>query len=312
MDYLSSSSQPCLLVVFRLAIEEKKAEKKFGTARNFQRTLNSLTNFLGDKAELPLSLVNEDFVGTYNAWLLQRGVARNSVSFYMRVLRSICNKLSRLYDFQCTHLFRDVYTGVASTRKRAVNENILLKLQALELRPKSHLALSRDVFIFSYCARGMAFVDIAFLQKSDISDGVLCYVRRKTGQYLTVRIEPCMARIIKKYAAETAGSPYVFPFLRSLHPSVAYKQYQTALGYYNRVLKKLTACLGLLHPLSSYTARHTWATTARNHNVPISVISAGMGHSSERTTQIYLASLDNSVIDKANSMLLKSLNSYEG
>ena len=136
MDYLSSSSQPCLLVVFRLAIEEEKARK-------FQRTHNSLTNFLGDKAELPLSLVNEDFVGTYNAWLLQRGVARNSISFYMRVLRSICNKLSRLYDFQCTHLFRDVYTGVASTRKRAVNENILLKLQALELRPKSHLALSR-------------------------------------------------------------------------------------------------------------------------------------------------------------------------
>ena len=110
-----------------------------------------------------------------------------------------------------------------------------------------------------------------------------------------------MQRIIDKY--ECCSSVYVLPVLRAEDAAEAFAQYQTALNYYNRQLKVLSGLLELDYGLSSYTARHSWATAARNHNIPISVISAGMGHTSERTTQIYLSLLENSVIDTANRQL---------
>lgn len=108
-----------------------------------------------------------------------------------------------------------------------------------------------------------------------------------------------------RYDAEVSDSPYVFPLIKSTDPPTAFRQYHTALRYYNRKLKELSEMVGTRVPLSSYVARHTWATSARDHNIPISVISAGMGHSSEKTTRIYLASLENSVIDMANKAILK-------
>ena len=100
----------------------------------------------------------------------------------------------------------------------------------------------------------------------------------------------------------------MFPIITAANPEAAYRQYQIALNYHNRKLKILGQKIGEALPLSSYTARHTWATTARRHNVPISIISEGMGHSSEKTTQIYLASFENSVIDEANKSILKYIN----
>ena len=148
---------------------------------------------------------------------------------------------------------------------------------------------------------------MAYLKKSDIHGNFVRYFRRKTGQLLEVRLEPLPARIVRKYAGKTAAVPYVFPLLKTEEPHHAYRQYQTALRYYNRQLKRLSALLKLNVELSSYTARHSWATAARNHQVPISVISAGMGHTSEKTTRIYLASLENAVIDEANRKIVKEL-----
>ena len=130
------------------------------------------------------------------------------------------------------------------------------------------------------------------------------YVRRKTGQRLTVRIEPPMAAIINRYKNE-AGE-YVFPII-SADGQDAYRQYQTALGYHNRKLKQLAEIAGISEKLSTYTARHSWATAARRHNVPLSIISAGLGHSSERTTLIYLDSVENVALDNANHEILKCL-----
>ncbi len=110
------------------------------------------------------------------------------------------------------------------------------------------------------------------------------------------------------YQTSNSSGSYLFPFITSTDVQRAYTQYQTALGYYNRLLKKLGKLIGLQMPLSSYTPRHTWATVARDHNVPIAVISEGMGHSSEKTTRIYLASLKTSVIDRANREIQKALN----
>lgn len=234
---------------------------------------------------------------------------RNTVSFYMRILRAVYNRAVEQH-LVAVHRepFRKVYTGVDKTRKRAIDENVILQLQQLDLNSHNHLRFARDMFVFSYGMRGMAFVDMAYLRKDNVIKETVVYSRRKTGQRLSVRIEPCIDAIIKRYSDASAKSPYIFPIITSFNREQAYLQYQSALGYYNHQLKQLAGMVGVSVPLSSYTSRHTWATAARKHNVPLAVISEGMGHTSEQTTRIYLASLDNSVIDQANQSLLSELN----
>ena len=287
-------------------VDELKNDGRWGNARNLQRASNSFSDFLGG-LDIPLKQIDERLVMEYEQWLRTRKVSKNSSSFYMRTLRSAYNKVISRNQMEQTFPFRNVYTGVERTRKRAVPEDIMVRLQKLDLTHSAPLAFSRDMFIFSYCTRGMAFVDIAYLKKEDVSGGILSYVRHKTGQRLTVRIEPLIEEIIKRYEPSVRNSPYLFPIITSNDPEETFRQYQTALGYHNRKLKKLGKLTGENLHLSSYTARHSWATVARKHNVPLSVISAGMGHTSEKTTLIYLDSVENSLIDKANEGILEAL-----
>lgn len=293
---------------FGLQIMRLIKSRRFGTARNYQRTLNSWKRFARGR-NMSLQTFSHRTVEAYGRYLRERGVVRNTLSFYMRNLRSIYNKAVAEALIEQSYPFRGIYTGVDSTSKRAVNEQIIAHLLRLDLQDSRPLKWARDLFLFSFYTRGMAFVDIAYLRKSDLNDGILRYTRRKTGQTLYVCLEPCMREIIDRYALFVRHSNYLFPILKSREPEKAYGQYQTALNYYNRLLKQLAERMGLKYGLTSYTSRHSWATAARNHNIPLSVISAGMGHSSERTTQIYLAQIENSVIDRANRDLLDSLRS---
>ena len=302
--YKSPQSHILVLDYMRTQAEQLRAANRLGTAKNYEKTMASFGEFLGD-VRLPLSALTERVVIDYNSFLFQRGLVRNSVSFYMRVLRAIYNKAVRQKLIEQQHPFTEVYTGIDRTRKRAVSESIIVQLHRLELDAETPLALCRDMFIFSYCTRGMAFVDIAYLKKTNLQNGMICYTRRKTGQLLSVRIEPSIQRIIDRYA--DSDSPYVFPILSSLDAAEAYEQYQIALNTHNRLLGRLSEMLGCGCKLTSYTSRHSWATAARNHNVPISVISQGMGHTSEQTTQIYLTMLENSVIDDANRGIIGNL-----
>lgn len=302
--YKSPQSHILVLDYMRTQIEQLRATNRLGTAKNYKKTMCSFGEFLGD-VRLPLSALTEQVITDYNSFLIQRGLVRNSVSFYMRVLRAIYNKAVRQKLIEQQHPFTEVYTGIDRTRKRAVSESIIVQLHRLELETGTPLALCRDIFIFSYCTRGMAFVDIAYLKKSNLQNGMICYARRKTGQLLSVRIEQSIQRIIDRYI--DSDSPYVFPILNSLDANEAYEQYQVALNTHNRLLGRLSEMLGCGCKLTSYTSRHSWATAARNHNVPISVISQGMGHTSEQTTHIYLTMLENSVIDDANKGIISGL-----
>lgn len=293
---------PCLAAL----VDELKGDGRWATARNLQRALNSFSLFLGGE-DISLGQMDERLIGEYEQWLRTRKVSKNSSSFYMRNLRSAYNKLVSRNLMEQTFPFRNVYTGVERTRKRAVREGIIIRLLNLDLAHSASLAFSRDLFIFSYCTRGMAFVDIAYLKKGDVSRGMLNYVRHKTGQHLTVRIEPFVEEIIKRYEPYVRNTPYLFPIITSDNPEEAFRQYQTALGYHNRKLKQVGKLVGESLCLSSYTARHSWATIARNRNIPLSIISAGMGHTSEKTTLIYLDSVDSSLIDEANEELVKAL-----
>ena len=167
------------------------------------------------------------------------------------------------------------------------------------------LEFARDMVLLSFYTRGMSFVDMAYLRKKDLQNGVLSYRRRKTGQQLFIKWEKCMLEIVKKY--NNPLSEYLLPIINPNAKTDARKQYIYTLHNINRNLKLLGNQLGLPLSLTMYVARHTWASIAKSKKIPISVISEGMGHDSEATTRIYLASLDTTAIDKANSIILKSL-----
>lgn len=148
----------------------------------------------------------------------------------------------------------------------------------------------------------MSFVDMAYLKKKNLKNGVLTYRRRKTKQQLTIKWEKPMQEIVDKYPDTNM---YLLPIIREVENER--KQYENALHLINNKLKEISIMINLAARLTMYVARHSWASVAKSKNIPISVISEGMGHDSESTTQIYLASLDNSVIDKANKLILKNL-----
>lgn len=289
---------------FTQQIQKLKNDNRRGTARNYSKTLKSLKAFMKN-TDSTFNIVTEQFVESYNTFLIQRGVVRNTISFYMRIFRSVYNKAVTQKIIEQTFPFKNVYTGVDRTRKRAVTETVISQLLSIDLKKSKALQFARDLFIFSFYARGMAFVDIVYLKKSNIQNGYITYVRHKTGQELTIRIETRLQNIINQY--EKKDSPYLFPILNTEDENKAYSQYEIALNYYNRQLKRLSKLLEPNINLSSYTPRHTWATTARNKNVPLSIISAGMGYSSEKTTLIYLTKIDNSIIDEVNKAIIDSI-----
>lgn len=169
---------------------------------------------------------------------------------------------------------------------------------------RSSLDYARDMFLMSFYLRGMSFVDMAFLRKTDLSQGYISYRRRKTGQPLTIKWTDEMQGIVNKYPVNSTR--YLLPIITN--PAVNELNAYRRCGYrINFNLKIVAELASLKIPLTLYYARHSWASIARSKGVPLSVISEGMGHDSESTTRIYLASLDVSVIDSANSLIISLL-----
>lgn len=303
--YSASQGTVCVLAYMKEQIALLVSKGKRGTAKNRKDTLNSLSEYLGGE-DIPFSDLDELLLSDYEEWLKAKGVKRNTSSFYMRNLRSVYNKAVKQGHVRQTEPFRNVYTGIDKTSKRAVDEQVVADLKALDLSGMPWLELARDFFLFSYCTRGMSFVDMAYLRYGNIANGIIRYNRKKTGQPISVRIEPGVREIMERYRKD-AHADYVLPIIRSDNEKDAFRQYQNRLRYYNKQLKELSKLLGDGVLLTSYTSRHSWASTAHKHNVPIAVISDGMGHSSEKTTQIYLASIDEEVIDSANAEIVASL-----
>ena len=273
------------------------------TSETYRCTLKSFMQFREDK-DLLLEDIDSDLMVMYEAYLHNRGLTKNSTSFYMRILRAVYNRAVEKDLTINRNPFKHVYTGIDKTIKRAIPLKAIKQIKNLDLSLQPSLDFARDMFMFSFYTRGMSFIDMAYLKKKDLSNGILSYRRRKTKQQLFIRWERCMQEIVEKY--ENPLSEYLLPIIKPKKGDER-KQYQNVMCIVNRHLKDIGKMTNLKQPLTMYTARHSWASVAKNKNVPISVISKGMGHDSEMTTQIYLASLDTAVVDKANKMILKSL-----
>lgn len=301
--YLAASSIPGFVSFSRQYIGELRLFGRLNRVGHYTTSLNSLLRFNGS-GEIPWNEFTDNFIQAFEQYLRRRGLAANSTSFYMRNLRAIYNQaVERELTLQ-TNPFKHVYTGIAKTAKRSVPLSAIKALKRLNLSNDSMLELARDLFLFSFFTRGMAIIDVAFLRKDNIKNGILTYCRRKTGQRLRIRWEPQMQDIVSRYADNE--SEYLFPLIDSRKPDCR-RQYLNAYNRLNRHLQKLGAMLGLSEPLTFHRSRHSWASIARENNVPLSVICEGMGHDSEKTTRIYLASLESSAVDEANSALIELL-----
>ena len=303
-EYRKQSNGSTLFSYMEQMIARYWRQGQLRTSETYSTTLNSFKRFRAD-IDVYLEDIDSELMEAYENHLKQNDLSPNTISFYMKHLRAVYKRAVDDELLRDKNPFKRVSTSIEKTAKRAISLKVLKRLKAMDLSDNSSKRFARDIFLFSFYTRGMSFVDIAYLQKKNLKGDVLSYRRRKTNQPLKIGWEPDMQEILKRYEADTS-SPYLFSIIKepSNNPR---KQYQNALFLINRHLKDIGKGLGLHQPLTMYCARHSWASIARDEGIPLSVISEGMGHDSEKTTQIYLASLKTEVIDKANRKILKLL-----
>lgn len=286
----------------RKVIADMKKIGKRSTANRFELCLSSFLRYT-DGNEVAWSDLTSTYMLGYEEFLMKRGLCRNSTSCYMRNLRSIVNRAIE-EDYEVPrNPFKHVYMGVDKTVKRAIPLDTVCRIRDLDLSGHPALDFARNVFMFAFYTRGMSFVDIAFLKKSDVIGEMITYSRRKTRLQLRVRMEPATLKIIEHFGKNE--SQYLLPILSD--SGDVELQYVNAYNRVNRNVKKIGKMLGLDTKLTLYVARHAWASIAHTNNVPLSTISKAMGHDSENTTLIYLQSLDTSSVDKANSDIIRMM-----
>lgn len=299
---------PCITVFafLRGQISHTLLMQRHGTARTYDNAYQRFREFRDDQ-DLTFDELTPDMMKHYEEWLSIRQLRQNTIRFYLRTLHTL---LYRAVDagllVSCKQLFSRVRLSYVATAKRAISENELRLIERMPLPTNSIMAFARDIFMFSFYMRGMPFVDIAFLKKKDLKNGNLEYCRKKTRQHLRVEWSMAQQTIVQRYAHLTRDTSFMFPIIRR-EDGTEYRQYGRMLENINRALKKIGERAGLKISLTTYVARHTWASMARDMNFPIAVISEGMGHQSYRTTQIYLNSIDSSRIDDANREIIRRI-----
>ena len=242
----------------------------------------------------------------YEDWLAGQQSSPNTISTYMRTLQAVYNRwMSPGIEGYNPVLFKDVYTKVESRTKRALTAEQMEQLRntdfsVLTLRQQQVLTY----FLLMFMLRGMPFIDLAHLRKSDLRNRRITYRRHKTGKLMVVDVPPDAMRLLQKYRDKT-DSEYLFPLLHGgLFMEEHHHRYQETLRHFNRELARLMKQLLPGVSVSSYTARHTWATLAYHSGVPVGLISQSLGHSSIRVTMTYLKPFDAEVIDRINRQVI--------
>lgn len=284
-------------------INTLRASGRARTAEAYQSALNSFAKHRAN-TDIPLHQITQHTMDAYQNWLLQRGIIPNTVSFYARILRAVYNRAIDLNLTQDRKPFRHIYTGIAKTTKRALPLDTIRRLRTLDLTHNPAADYARDIYILAFYLRGISFIDLALLRKTNLRNGILTYRRRKTGRTLTIAWTPEMQTILDKYPHNP--TPYLLPVI-TRHDDDPRKTIRNRAYAINYNLKKIAHLLGITAPLTLYTARHTWATAARTLGIPIPTISQALGHDSETTTRIYLADLDTTPVDSANALIISSI-----
>lgn len=272
--------------IFRL-----NEEQRFSTAKSYQDALNSFVIYKGSE-DIPYSSLTKESLRRYEAYLITRDCSRNTISTYMRRIRCIYNKAVEHGEAgYIPNLFRDVFTGVESKRKRSLALEEQHKLMTVKVDTKD-LRDTQLAICLMYQYGGMPFVDFAHLKPGNIQKGMLDYKRQKTRTPMRLEILETAERMREELTGDTpSGDKYLFPFLSGRKEGHAeYVEYNAALARFNRNLKSLKQAVGIKTDVTSYTIRHSFAMALKEQDVPIEMISELLGHKSIKTTQIYLRS----------------------
>lgn len=273
-------------------------------ADRYYSALEKLRKFTQGK-DITFAELTRDRMEMWEAWMKQEGNCMNTISYYNRNLRTLYNKAVDDEIVEDTKPFKKCYTGNEKTVKRAIPIAKVKQLAHIDLSDKGKtMEFARDMFMLSFYTRGMSWIDLVTLKKTDIQQGVIVYRRHKTGQKLYIKIEKPMKELFEKYWDD--GSDYLLNVIKSNDESGARRESKNSITRINRSLHELGKLIGIQN-LTMYVARHSWASACKASNIPISVISEGMGHDSEETTRIYLAQLDTSVVDKANLKIIRQV-----
>lgn len=314
--YRQSKDRKSLRVFTCRLSRDLQQQGRYRTSKAYMTVCRGFLSFL-NKEDISLSGLDSTLLLSFERYLKERSRAANTISYYMRNLRAIYNKAvaEGLISKIRSNPFIEVYTGVRTTRKRALSRRSLLKLGQLDVllgvnpdndkkdydQRKRPLDAQR-LFFFSFHARGISFVDLAYLRKDNIRRGVLSYYRKKTGRQIDVKVTPAMQSIINSFCERVRQSPYLFPIIKS--PGKGSRlEYESGLRLQNKRLEKLACMAGVREKVTTHVARHSWATMAKGENLPLWVISEGLGHSNEKTTYTYLASFDRSILDVAGERI---------
>ena len=292
-------------------IEEYRVNNKCGNRLIYKSSYNSLKVFTNDKLDIPFSAIDITWLNKYERWLRSKGNEETTICLMFRTLRSTYNKAIKAKCARKSEYPFDEFKinkFDVSTQKRAIAKTEVLKFTK-DVRPigkRQYIQLSKDIFMFSYLCGGINFTDIANLTKANIIEGKrLHYIRQKTGKLIKIGLSEEAMKIIERYATESKG--YLFPILNAnLHKTPLQKQNRIhkILGKVNINLKLIAAQLGVEGNLTTYVARHSFASVLKKSGVNIALISEALGHSDIATTQIYLDSFDNEQIDAAMKNLL--------
>lgn len=292
---------------FNYYVRILKEQDRLRYAGMYEVSLNSFIKYAGS-LDIPFSDVDVVWLKKYEAWMLKQGLAINTIGTRIRHLRAVFNMAieHHVIDEECYpfHAYK-VSKLSQSPPKRAMSKADIQRV--IDYKGKTDIeSLAIALFTFSYFTAGINFIDIAMLKHDNIIDGKLCYMRAKTKKQISIPLQEKSKEIISNYSADSVNrSGYLFPILSEFHKSetqVANRLHKV-LAKVNKALKLIGQELGLPIKLTTYVARHSFATVLKRAGVSTSIISESLGHSSEKITQIYLDSFENSQIDEAFSHL---------
>lgn len=295
--------------------QQLKDENRLGYAESFKGLKSSLLLYCGS-LDFPFTDIGHQWLKGYEMFLIRSGKKENTVGIRFRSLRVLYNKaVSEKIVKPEYYPFDNFKVGKfhEQTMKRAISKEDIKRIIELDLRTVTtyhspYLSLGRDLFLFSYLSCGINLTDMARIRYSDIFDGRLSYHRQKTGKLISFLLQPMALDIIAKYRKpDAAPNDYIFPILdKRIHktPIQIRDKVRKANKAANKALKRIGEKLGIPIDLTTYVARHSYATVLKRSGVSTAIISESLGHSSEKVTQIYLDSFENSQIDEAMKNLL--------
>ena len=299
----SKNQKPVILTDFMDdIIMKKKQYNLYRSAESYISTRNSIKKFLNGNNIL-ITDISNSLLEEYQSWMKKQGLTKNTISFYLRTLRTVYKKAVELNITNDQQPFKGVYTGIAKTRKRSIELHDIKAIRHYKT-DNLRLAFARDMFLFSFFTQGMSFVDMSYLEKKDVANGHIIYRRKKTGQKIIIKLTEEIEEIIRRNPSNT--QKYLLPIIGKENGKER-NQKRCRQNEVNNNLKKISEELHLSKPLTMYVARHSWASLAYSNGVSLSTISHALGHDSEKTTLIYLKELDSAAIDIANKTVISLL-----